>query len=153
LALSLLSRFALTVAVVLGVVAVTYPAGLPAALDDFREYADHATALQDESDREARLEHRGGRLKERIAAKQAVSEDLLAGRLTLNQAAEQFLALNGDDPTPRAYLDRQYGGATLEEKAARWVIDFTVVAVPPAECDRVRARLEDQFRAHYGYHR
>ena len=79
----------------------------------------------------------------RITAKEALVAELIAGRATLAETVEQFLALNSD-PCVAARLREIYAGDTDEVRTARNVIDYATQRVKnPA----ARAALADRLAA------
>jgi hypothetical protein len=89
---------------------------------------------------------------DRIARKSLVVEDLVAGRLTLLQAASHFRALNLEPPPLRRdvyhYADR---GDTDEERYCREVIDWVQMHLEetdPCLSLATSARLVDELEKH-----
>jgi hypothetical protein len=95
---------------------------------------------------EDRLAEEDDDVLRRIAIKDAIIVDLIAGRVTLAEATEHFTALNADRPRYLAALREVYPGATDQEKFARNVISFVVARVEPHERAAISSRLETELR-------
>ena len=121
----------LTVAIV--VVAIVVP--VAAALTDHSWATSvgldvlNVPALNDESASETEkmrdLDTESAEIRRRIEVKDAMIQNLIAGRTTLAEVAAQFLALDENRPTYMNVLRSNNPGATDEEKMARHVIDYT----------------------------
>ena len=68
-------------------------------------------------------------LLNRIAAKEAVIAELIAGRATLAEATSEFLSLNADRPEHLQMMRSAYPNRTDEERAALNVIDYVAQRV------------------------
>ena len=78
----------------------------------------------------------------RITAKEALTDEVIAGRVTLADAAAQFLALSSDAPLYLTYLLDTYPHAADDERVALNVIDYATQRVEdPAERDALACRL------------
>lgn len=82
----------------------------------------------------------------RIAIKDAIVQELIAGRITLATATDRFTELNVGRPRYLAALRDGYPGATDQEKFARNVISFAVSRVEPTERPALSSRLETELR-------
>ena len=83
-------------------------------------------------------------------AKQALVNDLIAGRTTLAEVTAQFMLLNHDRQAAMDVIRRKFPGATDEEKTARNVIAFVDVTLSLGSAiDRavVRTRLAAELAA------
>jgi len=117
------------------------PHVVPTAVGEYLEGVDLATDLQ------ALAESNHWRLQ----AKHAVVTELLAGRLTLREAAARFEALNADDPEIRNRLSQLYPGVSYKEALCRNVIEHARSELrlrAPEQMDSVVARLEAELHAH-----
>jgi hypothetical protein len=93
-----------------------------------------------------RLSVEGDDVLRRIAIKDTIITDLLAGRTTLSDATDRFTELNEGRPRYLAALREAYPGATDQEKFARNVISFAISRVAPEERAAVSSRLETELR-------
>ena len=82
----------------------------------------------------------------RIAIKDTIVIDLIAGRTTLADATTRFTELNAGRPRYLAALRESYPGAPDQEKFARNVISFAVSRVAPEERAALSSRLETELR-------
>jgi hypothetical protein len=82
----------------------------------------------------------------RIAIKDAIVAEMIAGRTTLADATDRFTELNTGRPRYLAALRDCYPGATDQEKFARNVISFAVSRVAPEERAALSSRLETELR-------
>jgi hypothetical protein len=128
---------------------------------DVREAADRESGSSSESwgvlrrerERTAELERGRQIALRRVEIKTEVATELIAGRLTLFEAAARFRDLK--DP-PKAYwslLRRAYPGKSDAECICRSTIDWTVNVALDQPCGEpgaaaVRSRLEGELRAH-----
>jgi hypothetical protein len=98
---------------------------------------------------QAALGQVGATVVARAAAKERVSADLRAGRLTLLQAAVRFRALGAAPSCPGVDLRGHYAGATEDERTCRQVISWVAGAVAqdesPDASEEVRRRLEAEL--------
>jgi hypothetical protein len=87
----------------------------------------------------------------RCAARERVTQELLAGRLTLPQAAARFRPLNASAGANVPPLELWFAGATEEERLCRQVIAWAEAAgtVPgsPGSGRTTRRRLEAELNA------
>lgn len=105
--------------------------------------------LRQEDEHRAQLEAHGQDVLYRIAVKRQVVEEVIAGRLSLPEAAAWFRELNGAYSAPLDVLRRQHPGLSDDEIACRNVIDFVDAHLErrPLEAGVVRARLEAELAA------
>ena len=81
-------------------------------------------------------------LMNRIAAKEAIIGELIAGRATLADAASQFLSLNAERPDLLEMIRSAYPNRTDEERAALNVIDYVAQRVAdPVAREEIVSRL------------
>lgn len=71
------------------------------------------------------LDAESAEVRRRIDVKDALIQNLIAGRTTLAEVTAQFLALDENRPAYMAVLRNNQPGATDEEKMARNVISYT----------------------------
>lgn len=146
-----LFRIPLAAGCAVAAVACSYPGGLSTALADLGDFSANSRQLSAETDRDLALGDRRDRITARIAAKELVVIELVDARVTLTEAADQFLALNAGDADATDSLRARYDGSTDLERMARHVIDYVHAHKPkPAS---VIPRLESQFRARFGHPR
>jgi hypothetical protein len=115
---------------------------LPAALHPFA----------DESAETDRVNARGEASKERIRFNRALTDELVEGRIGLQEAAARVLAANGDDVNERAVLDWWFPGPTPEASAAASLIvrvHDRLKGDPPRQRHLVD-RFLAEYRARYG---
>lgn len=78
----------------------------------------------------------------RITAKEALVDEVIAGRLALADAAAQFLALSADSATYLTYVREAHPTGTDEERVARNVIEYVAQRVDRSpEGDAILCRL------------
>ncbi len=126
-------------------VAVACP-GLARAGVDFWDI-DNARADLTETSAEAReLAVRDDSVMRRIAIKEELITDLIAGRASLADVSARFLELNADEPGYLDVLCATVPGDSDAERAARNVIDYTGprISSPAARAD-LRIRLEAEL--------
>lgn len=83
-------------------------------------------------------------LLRRIAAKELLAADLVAGRATLAHVTAEFLRMNAPDDVCMAVVRGRYPGRTDFERTAGNVLEYAgnqLAAMPPADRDRAAARL------------
>lgn len=95
---------------------------------------------------ESRLTEEDNDVLRRIAIKDAIITDLIAGRTTLSEATDRFTALNADRPRYMDALRESFAGATDQEKFARNVISFAIARAEPHERVALSSRLETDLR-------
>lgn len=93
-----------------------------------------------------RLETEDGEVLRRIAIKESIINELLAGRTTLADATDQFVALNEARPDYIETIRNSFPGTTDREKFARNVIAFAIPRVPPDERAALSSRLEVELQ-------
>lgn len=110
---------------------------------------DAQADLQHEDEHRARLEAEGQDVLYRIAVKRQVVEEVIAGRLSLPEAAAWFRELNGAYSIHLSVLRRQHPGLSDDEILYRNVIDFVDSHLErrPEESAVVLARLEAELTA------
>jgi hypothetical protein len=110
--------------------------------------AEQATRAGQEAEQ---LERRQQALLRLVAARRQVAADVIAGRLTLLEAAARFRDLNAETP---AFEDcnRIYPGNSPEERFCRLVIDQveSEMEEEPEQAAELRRRLEAELRQHLG---
>ena len=78
----------------------------------------------------SRLDAEDGQVQQRMAVKEALVAELIAGRTTLAEVTARFTEMNVTRPTYMAVIREAYPGATDQEKAARNVIGYASARVP-----------------------
>lgn len=109
---------------------------VPALQDQLRTSAD-------ESERLDGAEHE---VQRRIAMKESLVAELIAGRAALADVTAQFTEMNATRPAYVAAIRESFPGATDEEKAARNVIYYALARATAAEHDAVARRLDAELR-------
>lgn len=129
-------------AVAAAAVLMTYPGGPRAAYDDATD-APAAAATQRPL---ARIH-----LMERIALKDSMVMELVAGRATLAEITARFQQLNADVPGTRDVLLTRYPGLGEEERAAMNVLDHVAGADLPNDVTAATIRrLAAEYHRVYG---
>ncbi|MBA4062250.1 MAG: hypothetical protein C0501_00825 [Isosphaera sp.] len=111
---------------------------VPALRAESRAEAERAEVLADEDQD----------IRRRIAVKEALVSDLIAGRATLAAVTARFVELNRARPEYVAAVRANYPGDTDEEKTARNVLEYAsgrIAAEPPARRAEVTARLRAEL--------
>jgi hypothetical protein len=88
-------------------------------------------------------------IQRRIAIKEGLVADLIAGRTTLACVTEQFLALNQGRPEYMRVIRVTYPGASDFEKSAHNVISYAegeLSRFPAAQQNEARGRLQTELR-------
>jgi hypothetical protein len=92
------------------------------------------------------LEQTRVELHRSIEVKASIIAELLAARITLEEATEQFLMLTKHRPKAMQMIRSRYPGKTDREKMARSVMEATQRLAEPHERDAVGDRLEAEFQ-------
>jgi len=90
-------------------------------------------------------------IQRRIAIKEALVADLIAGRTTLAAVTDEFLVLNQGRPEYMLIIRASYPGETDEEKTAHNVIGYVtreLAPYPPETRAEVLHRLQTELQAH-----
>lgn len=90
----------------------------------------------------ARLDAEDQGVRQRIAVKESLVQDLLAGRATLAEVTEQFTALDASRPEYMDILRANHPAASDREVMARNVISYALPRVPAEERAAVSSKLE-----------
>src|SRR5207302_800885 len=99
----------------------------------------------------ARLNARTYHLASRIAYKDSLIRELVAGRATLAQVSDEFLRLNQEEPAAMFVLRSRYPGSGDEERSANNVIGFVHhLRLPADEEARALDRLGREFADRFG---
>jgi len=88
-------------------------------------------------------------IQRRIAIKEALIAELIAGRVTLAATTEQFLTMNQDRPEYMMIIRASYPGRTDYEKSAYNVISYAegeLQQLPPEAQEKIRARFAAELR-------
>lgn len=120
--------------------------GLCAALGlDVWNLPELRSRVEAERTEERELTAEDDDVRQRIAAKETVIADLIAGRIGLDAATERFAEMNAGRAHCLDAIRATYPGDTDEEKMARNVIAYCETRVPAAERDELTARLEAEL--------
>jgi hypothetical protein len=125
--------------------------GLPARVGlDFAEWARCQRAIASETDRAEELSRRQLRSRERMRDKDRIALDLIAGRLSLAEAARRFAELPDAPAWLWVQLRVDYAGASKEEGMCRHLIDWACELLwdRPGQAEALRRRLGAELRAH-----
>jgi hypothetical protein len=101
------------------------------------------------------LEDQVKRVQERCHAKDAVVTDLIAGRLTLFEAAARFRNLNSSNPQAEQWLGYQYPDQPYELGLCRSIIhrvELELGSRASGQEDGIVARLETELAKHLQRH-
>jgi hypothetical protein len=124
---------------------------VPAAINlDFAEWIRCQRAFDSEAARGEELAQRRRHSVERMRAKERISLDLIAGRLSLAESTRLFSELPYAPAPLWQQLQADYAGASKEECMCRHVIDWACYALKdqPDREGALRRRLEAELRAH-----
>lgn len=119
-----------------------------AGLDVWSAPALHRQVAANETE-SARLTGRINDVHDQILAKERLTAELLAGRITLAEAAEQFEPMIAAQPRIAADLRVKYPDATTDrERAARHVIEYARLRVTDAaDRDALAVRMSAELEA------
>ena len=138
----------LTVAGVIGWVALTYPGGLAAAYQDCRDSNELTEQFAESQRVQESLECRKEVIVERIANKEAAVNHLINGHASFQATIDRFVELYQEDETILTVLRHEYGDRSLEELAGRNVIAYVAKRKPPhatALLEQLRHEHESRF--------
>lgn len=100
----------------------------------------------------ARLNARTYELAARIAYKNSLVAELVAGRATLAQVSDEFLRLNEEEPAELLVVRERYPGSGDEEKSANNVLGYVrMLRLPADEEARLFDRLDREFADRFGH--
>jgi hypothetical protein len=142
------------VSVVLAGASCVLPSELLADLGlDGADFREAVRIYWEESDRSAQLDRRDVLILSRLNGKNEIVRQLLAGKLTLWQAAARFQRLN-EEPTEMKDLSyrQAFPGATAGESACRQVLHWVETelagdqAADRAVLRRLQAELDERLR-------
>jgi hypothetical protein len=123
--------------------AAAHPGLARAAGVDFWNVDQARAELAEAAAADRALADRDDAILRRIAIKESLIADLIAGRTTLAETAARFLELNEGEPGYLVVLRSAVPGDSDLERAARNVIDYATDRVAdPAGRDDLRHRLE-----------
>lgn len=108
---------------------------VPALNDQLRESTSAGDRLNDEDDE----------VRRRIAVKEALVAELIAGHTTLAEVTAKFSELNATRPQYVAAIRSSYAGATDQEKTARNVLSYSLARAPDGTRDALSQRLEAEL--------
>lgn len=140
-----MSRFlstALTILTSLTAIAAILAADPQGAADAAQGAASHNPAL------DAQTYH----IAARIAYKESLIRELIAGRTTLARVSDEFLRLNEEEPTTMNVLRTSYPGSGDEERSAHNVLEYVHhLRLPAGEEDPLFTRLDREFADRFGH--
>jgi hypothetical protein len=122
-----------------------------AGLDFWNLPADRA-ALDEAQVRSEELDHSKHVVQSYAAARFAVVDDLIAGRVSLAGAASEFADLNRQFPGRAELVSGTYPSASEEASAALQAVEFTRkrLRLDPDRAAEVVPRLEAEYRTRWG---
>lgn len=91
-------------------------------------------------------------IQRQIEIKEMLLRELIAGRQSLRDVVGQFQAINEEHPEYLFVIEREFPGASIEEKSARNVLAFVEAEMAgrfPTRSLPVFVRLEAEFREHF----
>lgn len=128
------------------VAAAVHPGLVRAAGVDFWNAAAAEADLAEANAAAHALADRDDTILRRIAIKESLITELIAGRATLAQVAARFLELNEEEPGYLLVLRSAVPGDSDLERSARNVIDYAAHRVAdPARLADLRHRLEAEL--------
>jgi hypothetical protein len=145
---SLYRRWAIVGVVVAGGVLAAERAGLAAAAGvDVWRLPGLERELKEQERAEARLDAEYDAVARRMAVKEALVGELIAGRASLADVTDRFQELNRDQPETMAVLRRVYPSADARETTARNVLGYAWYHPFPSPAARAAAlcRLDAEF--------
>lgn len=98
------------------------------------------------ADASDRLDEKDHEVQQRMAVKESLVAELIAGRTTLAEVTARFTDMNATRPDYVASIRATFSGTTDLEKSARNVIDYALARVPVAERAAFAARLEAELQ-------
>ena len=136
---------------VLVAVFVCYPGGMAGAYQN----ASEVSKLHEEFDQlykeRARLEERAVYIADRIAIKEALIEDLIAGKQTLLEVTERFAELNSDE-SDAEMIRIHFPGACDLERNANNVLGYAEQRVnDPSARSLLMDKLGAEYCLHFGH--
>ena len=126
----------------------SYPGGATNLLRDLRDYSDNARRVEDGTVVKRQLDLSRSAVRERIALKEQLCEQLLRGEVGLSAAAGAYLGLLESYPALLDSFRRDNPGDTDEQRAAANLLRQTFDS-PTLTADEQRALLAN-FRSRYG---
>ena len=139
-------RVPVLIGLVLVAVAVGHPNGLAAAY----ELPLLTQELQQLKEDRSRLEQESVVVSNRMAVKEALIEDLIAGRITLMVVAERFAEMNSEGSNAEI-IRNHYAGESDLERNAHNVLAYAEPRVNhPSAKELLMRELNHQFRRHFG---
>ena len=134
-----------------GAATLSYPGGLLAAYQDFRDTPELRERVEAAERVNADIDARTAVVADRISVKETLVANLIDGRTTLDAVAGQFRQLNADDVSLNV-LRTRYGHLPADELAARNVIDYASTRLfgKPTR-SAVLAHLDRQYTARFGH--
>lgn len=136
--------FALFAIALVGVLAVhpTWAKSLGADVWNMPSLQQQIRATENDS---ARLQAEDEEVRQRIAVKEALIVELIAGRTTLAKVTDEFAELDASRPSYLATLHMIYPDTSDRECIARNVIAYVLPRVTPEERAALSSRLEDEL--------
>ncbi|MCU0706270.1 MAG: hypothetical protein MUF18_20090 [Fimbriiglobus sp.] len=126
----------------------TYPGGAQRLVADVRDYSYHSQDLAESTQHGERLSAKVDRTNDRILLKQEICRQLAGGLIRLDQAAETYLLMLGEDPRLLERFREVLPGESDVERVAVSILR-DVLATSPSNSTN-RQSLLDQFRVTYG---
>ncbi|MBP3959556.1 hypothetical protein J8F10_30295 [Gemmata sp. G18] len=112
---------------------------------DVWNVAELQESLRESTDVSSQLDTEGGAVLRRIAVKEALVDELLAGRAPLAEVTTKFTELNAARAEYLTTIRAFYPGATDQEKMARNVISFALLRAPARARSALAQRLDAEL--------
>jgi hypothetical protein len=139
---ALVAAFALTVVVTLAV----HPTWAQSIGADVWNMPTLRESVRNAEAEGERLDAEDAEVLSRIRMKESIVTDLVAGRITMAEATDQFTELCAPHPAQMEVIRDRFPGATDREKIAHNVIAFALQRVDPDQRDAIASRLENDLR-------
>jgi len=136
---------------VLVAVLVCYPGGIAGAYQNATEVSKLNEEFDELYKERARLEERAVYIADRIAIKEALVEDLIAGKQTLIEVAGRFAELNSEE-SDAAVIRQHFPGACDLERNANNVLGYAEQRVnDPSARSHLMGKLGAEYCHHFGH--
>lgn len=139
-------RIPMYVFAVIASVALAYPGGLGAMYHNAQEMTQLSAEMEQLENDRARMDQECVLAANRIALKEAMIEELITGRRTLRDVAEEFARISGNDPCQSQVLQAVYACSSELEFNARNVLCY---AEQRSGTDSVKERVMVELNRQY----
>lgn len=138
----------------LGGLSYAYPTWTQDAGLDFWNFPALEAELATETRLEQEFVHKREVVHNTLAYRSGVTDDLIAGHITLDEAAAQFLAFNEADPQRGAATRLFFPAPTLAESTRQQLLSFVAARLTDPCCPRgtlsidLQSELDTYLRSH-----